>query len=332
MDIYITEIDSGRKVTIPALPMEGVTAGAEGRFVTYEIMNKGPVNIPDGRNLELVTWESFLPGEARRTEPWVRTWTDPLELDAIFREWREKQPKLKLVVTDSNINIDCYITNYQGTPSGGYGDINYSISFETRDEIVIKAVTVSTTNKSNSNRTTKSNSSTYTVKSGDCLWNIAKEFYGKGNQWKTIYNANKEIIEKEAQRRGRKDSNNGWFIYPGTVLSIPGSGSSSAGSSSSKGTSKKKCTITVTGDESYRGTISVAYDLNGKGVASTGNTETFSFNYDAGTTIMVTILSKNGHSFLVPKKTGTWTNANKANIYGCKKSSADCGLTVQWVR
>lgn len=224
MDIYITEIDSGRKVTIPALPMEGVTAGAEGRFVTYEIMNKGPVNIPDGRNLELVTWESFLPGEARRTEPWVRTWTDPLELDAIFREWREKQPKLKLVVTDSNINIDCYITNYQGTPSGGYGDISYSISFETRDEIVIKAVTAKTANKSTtSNRPTKSTGKTYKVKSGDCLWNIAKMsiHYGKGSQWKKIYDANKEIIEKEAQRRGRKDSNKGWWIYPGTVLQIP---------------------------------------------------------------------------------------------------------------
>lgn len=222
MDIYITEIDSGRKVTIPALPMDGFTAGAEGRFATYEIMNKGPVKVPDGRNLETVSWSAMFPGEARKNEPWIRTWTDPLELDAIFSEWREKQPKLKLVITDSNINIDCYVLSYIPVPSGGFGDISYTVTLEQRDDLVINAVTTKTTNKkSSSNRTTKSKSKTHTVKSGDCLWNISKKYYGKGSEWKKIYNANKDIIEKEAKRRGRKDSNKGWFIYPGTVLSIP---------------------------------------------------------------------------------------------------------------
>ena len=223
MDIYLTEIDSGRKVTIPALPMDGITAGGEGRFATYEIMNKGPVKVPDGRNLETVSWVAMFPGAARKNEPWIRTWTDPLELDAIFKEWLEKQPKLKLVITDSNINIDCYVMTYIPIQSGGFGDINYSITLEQRDELVIKAVTAKTTNKSTSNRTTKSTGKTYKVKSGDCLWDIAKMsiHYGKGSEWKKIYNANKDIIEKEAKRRGRKDSNNGWWIYPGTVLQIP---------------------------------------------------------------------------------------------------------------
>lgn len=223
MDIYITEIDSGRKVTIPALPMDGITAGAEGRFATYEIMNKGPVKVPDGRNLESVSWTAMFPGAARKNEPWIRTWTDPQELDAIFTEWREKEPKLKLVVTDTNINIDCYVQSYIPIQTGGFGDINYSIVLEQRDELIVKAVTAKTTNKSTSNRTTKSKSKTYTVKSGDCLWNIAKMplHYGDSKQWMKIYNANKEIIEAEAQRRMGKDSNKGWWIFPGTVLQIP---------------------------------------------------------------------------------------------------------------
>lgn len=223
MDIYITEIDSGRKVTIPALPMDGITAGGEGRFSTYEIMNKGPVKVPDGRNLKMVSWVAMFPGPARQREPWIRKWTDPLELDAIFNEWLEKEPKLKLVITDSNINIDCYLTTYIPIQSGGYGDINYSITFETRDEIVIKAVTVKTANKSSGSRTTKSTSKTYKVKSGDTLWDIAQMplHYKDGKQWIKIYNANKDIIEAEAKRRMGKDSNKGWWIFPGTVLSIP---------------------------------------------------------------------------------------------------------------
>ncbi|WP_294215528.1 phage tail protein [Pseudobutyrivibrio sp.] len=52
-------------------------------------------------------------------------------------------------------------------------------------------------------------SDTYTVVKGDCLWNIAKKYYGKGSQYTKIYNANKSII---------KNPN---LIYPGQVLTIP---------------------------------------------------------------------------------------------------------------
>lgn len=51
---------------------------------------------------------------------------------------------------------------------------------------------------------------TYTVVKGDSLWKIAKSVYGKGSMWKTIYEANKDII---------KNPN---LIYVGQVLEIPG--------------------------------------------------------------------------------------------------------------
>lgn len=50
---------------------------------------------------------------------------------------------------------------------------------------------------------------TYTVVSGDCLWNIAKRFYGNGSQYTKIFNANRDKI---------KNAN---LIYPGQVLTIP---------------------------------------------------------------------------------------------------------------
>jgi hypothetical protein len=51
---------------------------------------------------------------------------------------------------------------------------------------------------------------TYTVVKGDCLWNIAKKFYGSGAKYTTIYNANKSVI-----------GGNPNLIYPGQVLTIP---------------------------------------------------------------------------------------------------------------
>ena len=49
----------------------------------------------------------------------------------------------------------------------------------------------------------------YTVKSGDCLWTIAKKYYGNGAQYMKIYNANKDKIS------------NPNLIYVGQVLTIP---------------------------------------------------------------------------------------------------------------
>lgn len=51
---------------------------------------------------------------------------------------------------------------------------------------------------------------TYTIVSGDCLWNIAKRFYGDGSLWTIIWDANKPMT-----------SGNPNLIYPGEVITIP---------------------------------------------------------------------------------------------------------------
>jgi nucleoid-associated protein YgaU len=50
---------------------------------------------------------------------------------------------------------------------------------------------------------------TYEVKAGDTLSKIAKQEYGDANQWRRIYDANKDIL---------KDPDK---IYPGQSLKIP---------------------------------------------------------------------------------------------------------------
>lgn len=54
-----------------------------------------------------------------------------------------------------------------------------------------------------------STNQTYTVQSGDCLWNISKQFYGNGSAYPSILNANK----------GKINSPN--LIHPGQNLIIP---------------------------------------------------------------------------------------------------------------
>lgn len=63
---------------------------------------------------------------------------------------------------------------------------------------------------SRENNNTPAAAQSYTVVKGDCLWNIAKKFYGDGSKYTVIYEANKSVI-----------GGNPNLIYPGQVLTIP---------------------------------------------------------------------------------------------------------------
>ena len=65
---------------------------------------------------------------------------------------------------------------------------------------------------------------TYTVQKGDTLWTIADELLGSPLRYAEIYNLNRETIEAAAQERGKKDSSNGHWLFPGTQLQIPAAG------------------------------------------------------------------------------------------------------------
>lgn len=68
---------------------------------------------------------------------------------------------------------------------------------------------------------TKGKAGIYIVKSGDNLVKISSMFYKTSVYWRKLYEANKEVIESTAKKRGMKSSDNGHWIFPGTVLTIP---------------------------------------------------------------------------------------------------------------
>lgn len=122
----------------------------------------------------------------------------------------------------------------------------------------------------------------YTVVTGDCLWNIAKKFYGDGSKYMAIYNANKSVI-----------GGNPNLIRPGQVLTIPGAKDVSSSEGSSTGSvptttavQKTNLTVNYTGVPELYGLAHVSYTLDGKtNVKPIRDTSTI--KVDKGTSVKV---------------------------------------------
>ena len=93
--------------------------------------------------------------------------------------------------------------------------VNLAITY---DGTVVQAVTNTVSGGANTG------GGTHTVVSGDTLWAIAKRYYGSGAKYTVIYDANVDVIESTARAHGKANSSNGHWIWPGTVLVIPGDG------------------------------------------------------------------------------------------------------------
>ncbi len=220
MDIYLTNLTNSDRLRFPMLPTE-ISIKMANQFANYTILSIGEVRLPSGTALDSISWNGILPGQKRVSSrtPYIFDWQDP---KAVYR-WIEqlktqygKPVKARLLITESPINCDVYLSSFTGTPTGGYGDINYSITL-----IQAKDIKISTSKnqaKQDSQSTTAAPArpsppaaKTYTVKKGDSLWKIAQRYYGKGSDYTRIFRANGSVI-----------GSNPNLIYPGQVLTIPG--------------------------------------------------------------------------------------------------------------
>ena len=241
----------GRKVQFPIAP-SSLTIGVKGRNETVELLNDGEVNLLKSPGLTEVSFTALIPQVssypfAVNNEP-IDTYTDFLN-DMI----KGKTPFQFIVVRtrgdkllfDTNLKVTCESYDLEESADKGF-DVELKINLKQYREYGLKTITLvsvkkntstttSTTTSSTPNTTTTTEASkdsssrdtqsssgkTYVVKPDDCLWHIAKKFYGNGSEWKKIYNKNKTVIENTAKKRGLKSSSNGHWIFAGTKLIIP---------------------------------------------------------------------------------------------------------------
>ncbi len=209
----MTEKETGERIALSLLP-DAVKSKASTNVITYNFITVGEVKMPNGQKLREFSWAGTLPGAKAKNYPFVKKqhWKSPKSLIKIFESWRKKGTSIILMLTETPLYCEVFLSAFEHTFSGGTGDVQYSISFTERKPVKIytileaKQETAKSDNNIDSsarpatqkpNTDTQTNSAqtkSYTVKSGDTLWDIAQKHLGAGSRWQEIYNLNKSVI------------------------------------------------------------------------------------------------------------------------------------------
>lgn len=115
------------------------------------------------------------------------------------------------------INGKYYIEQIKHSIGNGY---NMQLSMYCIEHDKAKTSNGSGGGNGSNNSTTDYKTISYTISSSDTLWAIAKRFLGDGKRYPEIYELNKDIIETTARSRGMTSSDNGHWIFKGTVIKI----------------------------------------------------------------------------------------------------------------
>lgn len=125
----------------------------------------------------------------------------------------------------NNLKVDAKVTNAVIEKRKFLEKINgneETLKIYTTKELGIekKAKKKKKTTRPSTKKSTKKKK-TYRIVRGDTLCGISRKKYKTESKWRNIYNANKKVIEAAAKKHGRRNSDNGHWIYPGTVLTLP---------------------------------------------------------------------------------------------------------------
>lgn len=238
-EIWLNYDNDAKTFRFPVLP-ETVKVTEKGNSVTFNIDQVGEIFHKAKRNAIRISFSSYFPANygSYCSVPQGSFMAAP-ECHKWIQQLMEAENPAHFVLVGGPMALNCYvlISNYAAQEDGGdVGTVNYSLELLEYRSTSLRTVRNSNAGNSGASSGTKSSltkseskkrvsnkekTTTITVKSGDCLWNLAKKYYGSGSQYTKILAANMSTLDKAARQHGYSSSNNGNLIFPGTVLTIP---------------------------------------------------------------------------------------------------------------
>lgn len=192
---YLTNLATGEMITL-CMPPEVVKARTETNFRTWNIIEKGEVKLPKGERLTQLGWEGILPGANILAHNFVNlsAWEKPTGLVKTIVRWRENGDKIKVLITQTPINMTVYIKSFDYEMSGGQGNIKYDIEFIAAKEM--KIMTVEEADQARQQEEQEKaqqlqeraaqNRTGEMVQQVDNAWELAQVITGNGGNWQDV--------------------------------------------------------------------------------------------------------------------------------------------------
>lgn len=225
------------KILYPVAP-EKITIKVKGGNKTISLINESEVNQIKKNKLSEISFELPLPNQQYPFAVYQDGFQDAYYYLTKIKGLKDRTKPFKLKIIRTNpkgddlwdTSLDVTLEEYTINEDANDGfDVKVSVTLKEYVEYGVTRIKVKTTGKGKQSKKEdkkktgkkKAKPAFYTVKGGDTLWAIAKRYLGSGSKWKSIYNANKSVIEKTAKNHGFASSATGHWIFPDTKLTIP---------------------------------------------------------------------------------------------------------------
>ena len=214
MEIYLgTDND---KIRFPVVP-SSIGVNRSNNIDTQAVIKLGEVPIFNGTSLKTIELTSFFPNQEYNFCDYTG-FMKPYEFSEKIQKWMYEGKPLRVIVTDSPTNMQCLIQQFDTVEQDGTRDLYFTLNLLEYRPIEVSNLNNSSSNSSSDNLTrpseeiTNNTQKTHKVVKGDCLWDIAQKYYGKGSLYPKIKEANKSKYPSLAKSN---------VIYTNMELIIP---------------------------------------------------------------------------------------------------------------
>lgn len=215
------------KTLLPVAPQK-LQLKIKGANKTYTLINEGEINVLKTPGLTDIEFDALLPNVKYPFATYKSGFKRAKTFLEVLKKYKENKETFQFIVTrklpngkmlfDTNMKVSLESYTIKEDAKNYGMDVMVTIKLKQYRDFATKTCNIKFASSKPkivpqparaAENPPKATNQTYTVVKGDCLWNIAKKFYGNGSKYTVIYNANKDKI---------KNPN---LIYPGQVLTIP---------------------------------------------------------------------------------------------------------------
>jgi len=125
LDIFLSINNREQIIQLPVVPVEfKIQSGMDNE--TFKTINQGEIKLIGMPSLQTINIEAFFPG---RDYSFLRDRSySGWEYVELISAWKKRRVPVRLIITETPINMACTIESFEYGPKDGSGDIHYTLS------------------------------------------------------------------------------------------------------------------------------------------------------------------------------------------------------------